>query len=329
MKRNTLRILLSFVAGMAVAYGLMLLEREASAPRVSAGEVLEVVLPDGTTQHFSFAEIERQRQELASLRQRVSELEQKAPASAPTAAPSPESTSPLSEGPGAAPSGPEAAGPGTHPGEDLDQPAGKGLGNIFSRIFTQPVMKELVAHEVNRQVGELAAVLELSQEQRTALEEILTRRRNEPPRGPSSGRTLEDELQGVLSSAQSERYREYTDKKRSLAGASPVERDLFELDWRLGLSDEQSAQVREILQEQFEKGRTPPAPTGPQAEEPVSRRIEDSLDQKASLDRETGEKLGKVLDESQHGVFLEYQKEKAAENELLRKLLQEEKAAAR
>ena len=339
MKRNTLWILLSFMAGMSISSALLLLDRQASAPRVGPTEIVEVVLPDGKVQHVSWAEIEREREELLSLRQRISELQQRLSTSAspgaglPLAAPKiPESTAPPPKAPSQ-----ESPQKETQPGTDSQ----KNLSKLFAKIFSQPIMQDLMKHQVDRQVGELSAVLNLAPEQKSELEEILKKRKSALPRGPASGsagpttaeegrappKSLEEEIEAVLTPAQAQRYQEYTEKKNALSGASAAERDVFELTWRLNLSEEQEKQTREIFQLQFEKGRIPSPVSGVQEEGPLSERIGSYLEKKSSLDRETSETMRKILDESQYQSFLDYQSEKDAETQLLRRLIEEEKAA--
>jgi len=339
MKRSTLWILLSFAAGMAVSYGLVLLDRQASVPRVGPTDIFEVVLPDGTVHHLSYAEIDRERQELFSLRQRLMEIQKKPSAAPPPAAglapaESVESGLPA-ERPEALAQGPKQAEP--EPAKDPQ----KNLSKFIAKIFSQPIMKDLLTHQTDRQAGELAAVLDLNPEQRAKLDEILKNRKSAFPwslepgtPGPAaeeerraSDKTLEEEIQPILSPAQVQRYHEYTDGKNALSRAPQVDRDLFEVSWRLKLTEEQEKLTRQIFQEQFQKGRTLSPLSSMEPEAPTSERIESYLQKKSSLDRETGERMKKVLDEGQHEAFLEYQREKDAESQLLRRLLDEEKAA--
>lgn len=339
MKRTTLWILLSFAGGMAVSYGLVFLDRQASVPRVGPTDVFEVVLSDGTVHHLSYAEIDRERQELLSLRQRLTEIQKKQSVAPPTAAglapAEPVETGRAADRPEALPQGPKQAEPesGKDPQKNLDK--------FIAKIFSQPIMKDLLTHQADRQAGELAAVLDLSPEQRARLDEILKNRKTAFPWGlepgtpgpaaekerRASSKTLEEEIQPILSPAQVQRYHEYTDGKNALSGASQVERDLFEVSWRFKLTEEQEKLTRQIFQEQFEKGRTYSPLSSLEPEAPTSERIESYLQKKSSLDQETGEKMKKILDARQHEAFLEYQREKDAESRLLRRLLDEEKAA--
>ena len=339
MKKNTLWILLSFLGGMSITLGLILLDRQASVLRVGPTEIVEVVLPGGKVQHLSYAEIEREREELLSLRQRMSEF-QKRP-SAP-ASPDAGSQPAVPEMPDSIAAPAQAPSQGSQQGEPQSSlESKKNLGKFFAKIFSQPIMQDLMTHQVNRQSGELADALDLTQEQKAELEQILKRRKVSFPQGPPSGpagpaaveegraspKSLEEEILAILTRAQAQRYQEYTEKKNALSGASTVERDVFEMSWRLKLTEEQEKQAREILQVQSEKGRTPPPLSGLQPEGPISERIETYLEKKASLERETSEKMKTILDENQYQAFLAVQSEKEAETQLLRRLLEEEKSA--
>ena len=339
MKRNTLWILLSFLGGMSITLGLILLDRQASVLRVGPTEIVEVILPGGKVQHLSYAEIEREREELLSLRQQMSEFQKRPSAPAPPDAGSKP----------AAPGMPDStAAPAQAPSQGLQQEEPrsspepkKNLGKFFAKIFSQPIMQDLMTHQVNRQAEELADALDLTPEQKAELEQILKRRKVSFPQGPASGpagptaveegraspKSLEEEILAILTRAQAQRYQEYTEKKNALSGASTVERDVFEMSWRLKLTEEQEKQAREILQVQSEKGRTPPPLSGLQPEGPISERIETYLEKKASLERETSEKMKTILDENQYQAFLAVQSEKEAETQLLRRLLEEEKSA--
>ena len=68
MKQRTfLWAFLSFLIGMGVAYGLIALDRQTTIPRLEMTDIFEVVTPDGTVRRLSYAEIEREKQDLRAL----------------------------------------------------------------------------------------------------------------------------------------------------------------------------------------------------------------------------------------------------------------------
>ena len=109
---------------------------------------------------------------------------------------------------------------------------GKNLQNLFARIFSQPIMEDLVEAQIAREAGELADVLDLTDEQLASVEEELKKRREPVGPGfrPSSPRptrqqaapetSLEEELASILTPEQYQKYQEYTEKKNALAGSS-------------------------------------------------------------------------------------------------------------
>ena len=198
-------------------------------------------------------------------------------------------------------------------------------------------MDDLVEAQIAREAGELADVLDLSDEQLASVEKELKEERSLCPRlsGPSPRpggeeqepeTTLEEELPSILTPEQYQRYQEYTEKKSALAGAPRLDREVFELDWRLKLTEEQEAPMREILKEQGEKpGQISSASTMEADASPVER-LEQHLEQRTAVNKETAERMKGVLEEEQYGVFLQYQEEGDTETLLLKRLIQEEQA---
>ena len=326
MKQRTfLWVFLSFLLGMGIAYGLITLDRHATIPRLEKTDIFEVVTSDGTVLRLSYAEIEREREELRALGQRPrgnARVVQK-----------------RSE-PGAAPPLPV---PDLPPGEDLPEeappkkPSDKNLKDLFAKIFSQPIMQDLMQAQVAREAGELADVLDLTDEQLATVEkEIKKRKRPFPPGAPgrSSGAgeeeqvpetTLEEELQTILTPEQYQRYQEYTEKKSALAGSPALDRQVFELNWRLNLSEDQEAPVREILKEQGEKRGQISRPSPMEGDASPGERLEKHLENRTALNKETAERMKAVLDEDQYEVFLQYQAERDTETQLLKRLIREER----
>lgn len=322
---------------MGVAFGLVHLDRQAKVPRLERTDIFEVVSPDGTILRLSYAEIERERQELSEIRQRLMEsartsAQRKASGEAP---------------PGTArepsPAGllPEAVEEASSGGAEAVEPkAGEGnLQNLLAKIFSQPVVEDLVQAQITREAGELADVLDLTDEQLATLEEELKKRKTRYPPGfraasSGSGReeqgpqaSLEEELQSILTPDQYQRYREYTEKKDALQGAAPLEKDLFELGWRLDLTEQQEDPVREILKEQEEKMKQISLAPPLGADASPAERLEKHLESRTSLNRETAERMKAVLDEGQYEAFIRYQEERDTETRLLKRLIQEEKSS--
>ena len=233
--------------------------------------------------------------------------------------------------------------PDLPPGEDLPEetppkkPSDKNLKDLFAKIFSQPIMQDLMQAQVAREAGELADVLDLTDEQLATVEkEIKKRKRPFPPGAPgrSSGAgeeeqvpetTLEEELQTILTPEQYQRYQEYTEKKSAIAGSPALDRQVFELDWRLKLTEEQEAPVREILKVQGEKmGEISPA-SAMEGDAPPAERLEKHLEMRTAMNKETAEKMKTVLEEDQYEVFLQYQVERDTETQLLKRLIQEER----
>ena len=326
MKQRTfLWVCVSFLLGMGVAYGLVALDRYATIPRLEKTDIFEVVDSDGTVLRLSYAEIERDRQELEDLRERLrgaprSAARRRVPAEAPSFT---------------IPDLPTAEAPGEEGG--ADKPPDKNLKDLFAKIFSQPIMQDLMQAQIAREAGEMADVLDLTDEQLASVEkELRKRKRNFPPgpAGPPSGpsgegsepkTTLQEELQSILTPAQYQKYQEYTEKKKALAGSPALDRQLFELNWRLKLTEEQEAPVREILREQEEKmGQISPA-SAVEGDAPPAERLKEHLARRTALNQETAEKMKTVLEEDQYEAFLQYQVERDTETRLLKNLIQEER----
>jgi hypothetical protein len=230
---------------------------------------------------------------------------------------------------------PPAEVPGREAG--AEKPSDKKLKDLFAKIFSQPIMQDLMQAQIARETGELADVLDLTDEQLAAVEqELKKRKRNFPPGmpGPSSDpeqeneepeTTLEEELQSILTPEQYQRYQEYTEKKSALTGATALDKQAFELNWRLKLTEEQEGPVREIMKEQGEKmGQLPPA-SALEGDATPGERLEKHLERRTALNKETAEKMKTVLEEDQYEVFLQYQVERDTETRLLKRLIQEER----
>ena len=322
MKQRTfLWVFVSFLLGMGVAYGLVVLDRHATIPRLEKTDIFEVVTSDGTVLRLSYAEIEREREELRALRDspRAVQNRRRQGEAPPFPVPNPTTAEALSE---------EAS---------AKKPTDKNLKDLFAKIFSQPIMQDLMQAQIAREAGELADVLDLTDEQLEKVEkEIKKRKRNFSPSVSGSSSepgeeeqepetTLEEELQTILTPEQYQRYQEYTEKKSALAGTPALDRQVFELDWRLELSEEQEAPVREILKEQAEKrGQISPA-SAMEGDSSPTERLEKHLAKRTELNKETAEKMKAVLEEDQYEVFLQYQVERDTETQLLKRLIQEER----
>ena len=330
MKQRTfLTVFLSFLAGMGVAYGLIYLDRQAAVPRLERTDVFEVVTSDGTLRRLSYAEVEREREELRDLRQRLGDMETNSVSRKgrvePSLVPVP------SVPPGEAPS--REAVEGMQP-----KAADRKLKDLFTRIFSQPIMQDLLEAQIAREAGELADVLDLTDEQLTTVEEELKKRRKRFPRGVEGTSTepareeagpqttLQEELQTILTPEQYRKYEEYTEKKNALIGAPALDRQVFELDWRLKLTEEQVAPVREILNEQGEKMNQLSSASAMEGEASPAERLQKHLDKRTALNKETADRMKTVLEEDQYEVFLQYQEEMDTETRLLKRLIQEELA---
>jgi hypothetical protein len=322
----------SFLVGMGVTYGLIYLDRQTTVPRLDRTDIFEVVSSDGTVLRLSYAEIEREREELDSIHQRIDELEravrrcrgqsEEPPQPAPQASPA--------EAP------PEQAAETREPRVPKTQ--GKNLQNLFARIFSQPIMEDLVEAQIAREAGELADVLDLTDEQLVALEEELKKRKKpaapgfrasspRPARQEAEPKTsLEEELASILTPEQYQKYQDYTEKKKGLAGSSPLDREVFELNWRLKLTEEQETPVREVLAEQREKMKQLSSAATFEGDADPVESLEKHLEQRTDVNKETAERMKGVLEEEQYEVFLRYLEEGDTETHLLERLIQEEQA---
>jgi hypothetical protein len=322
----------SFLVGMGVSYGLIYLDRQAMVPRLERTDIFEVVASDGTVLRLSYAEIEREREELDDIHVRLEELEravlrckeQGATPLTPALTPSPAEDAPK-----------DAAEP-TKAKKPKTQ--GKHLQDLFTRIFSQPIMEDLLEAQIAREAGELADVLDLTDEQLATLEEELKKRKkpvapglpgSSSPVAPEQAApetSLEEELASILTPEQYQKYQEYTEKKKALAGSSPLDRQVFELNWRLKLAEEQEALVREILAEQREKMKQLSLTSTFEGDASPVERLEQHLAQRTAVNKETADRMKGVLEEGQYEVFLQYQEEGDTETLLLKRLIQEEQA---
>ncbi len=332
MKRTSLGFLLFFLAGLAVGYGLMFLDRQAGILRLESTEIFKVALPDGTYHHLSYTEIERDRAELKQLRRRLAQLES---TRYPLTGPAPKKTEPAKEPvadlpPPTIPKNPEGI---PVPGADASR---KKLGDLFAKIFSKPVMKEIFRSQVKRQTGELSAVLELNDEQHKSLEEALEKRKQaltESRRTSPSGRAtagrqtdqdLEDLYQTLFTPEQYLKYEEYTEKKKEMAGAPSADRELFELTWRLGMNEEQESTAGEILATHWGKIQelSPMGGTGEEAS-PLDQ-FDEYLQKREAIVSNTAKSMKAVLDEDQNSEYLQYLEEKDTEARLFQKMIRSE-----
>jgi hypothetical protein len=129
-----------------------------------------------------------------------------------------------------------------------------------------------------------------------------------------------------LTPEQYRKYQEYTEKKKALTGTSPLDREVFELNWRLKLREEQEAPIREILAEQGEKMKQLASASTFEGDASPVERLEKHLEQRTAVNKETAERVKGVLEEGQYEVFLQYQEEGDTETLLLERLIQEEQA---
>jgi len=333
MRSKSLGFLLSFLAGLAVGYGLVFLDREATVPRLESTDIFQVVLPDGTYQHLSYAEIEREREELKRLRQRLARLEE-ARSAAPGAAPRKEPAEARADAEAPPPAGARPAPEGTPvPGGDESRMK---LTDLFAKIFSKPVMQRIVESQVKRESGEMTAVLGLSEAQRASLEEALQKKRQalaEGRGGPRAGRPggappgdadAEDPYRTILTPEQHRKYEEYTARKRDLAGASAADRELFELSWRLDLSEEQEGKAAEILGTHWERMQEL-SPAGVPGEEgsPLDQ-FDEYLQKRNALTAGTAEAMRSFLDEEQSREYVRYLEEKDTEARLFQEMIRSE-----
>jgi hypothetical protein len=324
-QRTFLWVFVSFLLGMGVAYGLVALDRHARIPRLARTDIFEVIARDGTVLRLTYAEIEREREDFRLLLERHRE---RPGAMARPAGPGQGSRARILDRPP-----PEA------PPADAGAKAASAnnLKELFQKIFSQPVIQDLMQAQVTREAGELADVLDLTDEQLEAVQkEIEKRKRSLPPgmpgasSGPEPGGTepdppLEEALRSILDPGQYQRYQAYVEKKNALAGSPALEREVFELNWRLKLTQEQEDSVREILSEQGEKlAKSSAVPASGRDASPAER-LEMHLESRKALNKETAEKMKAVLEEDQHEAFLRYQVERDTETRLLKRLIEQER----
>jgi hypothetical protein len=212
----------------------------------------------------------------------------------------------------------------------------KKIGDLFAKIFSKPVMQEIVRSQVKRQAGELSAVLGLSEEQRKTLEAELEKRKNKgtqnrgrpaaasPLSSAQEEQDLEDLYRSLFSPEQFQRYEEYTEKKKELGGGSPTDRELFELTWRLDLNEEQEAKAGDVLKEQWEKIQQLSPMTGPDDETSPLDQFNQYLDKRNDIVNGSTEQLKTFLDEDQVTGYIHYLEEKETETKLLQKMIQSE-----
>jgi len=335
MKKRFLGLLICFALGLSVGYGLAYLDRQTRVPRLQRTEVFEVVFPDGTDQHLSYAEVEREREELRRLRARVAQLEglragkARPPGPGPGARPGP---APAPAEPGAAE--PQAAPGAAPPPADAAGPQKK-LGDLFAKLFSKPVMEEIVRSQAERQAGELSAVLDLSPEQAATLLAELEKRKREAldsrsrPEAGRAGPAREarelDELSRTLfTPEQLQRYEEYNEKKKSVRGAPPPERELLEVAWRLHLSPEQEARAGAVLRDQWEKIQQLSPVGGADEEASPLDQFNQYLDRREEIVTRSTEQMKAILDEDQMAGYAQYLGEKDTETRLLQKMIRSE-----
>ncbi len=329
MRPSTGWMLVAFVAGVAVALGLSYLNTKASVPRIDSTAIFQIVLPDGSIKHLSYSEIERDREELRILRERLRALEDRTQASQrdvqPKAAQSPTSSQPEPKKTAAE-------------GKDQGSTATQGLKEVFTKLMNSATLKTLADEQIMREAGELAAVLDLNKEQRQKVEEAIRKRKKIPSfsldadataREQAQAKTephtpLEEELRSFVPPEKFARYQEYTEKKKQLTGASALERDLLELTYRLDLSEEQQAAVREVLKEHDEKAQHISLDAGQDEKMTPVERIQTYLEQKIAIDKDIARRMERILNQTQQAAFLQYQNEKSAEIRILKKLLEED-----
>ncbi len=327
MKQKSLTIGISFLAGVIVTYGFIQLDRQARVPRLKSSKIFEVLLPDGTIQHVSYAEIQRLKEELQTLRQHIKELEQQKFHTKKGQAPQ------QYEGP---------KEDSRHTASELSsqtsasKPTSKNVSTFFSKIFSKPIMKKLRNNQIVRQTGELTAVLDLSDEQKLKVEKLLKERQPdsqgiEGTPLPESAQeqlnkkiSLEEKIRSILSAEQAQRYQEYTEQKKAMTKAPPQEKAFFEISWRLKLTEEQKTQVQEILEEQIDRAKNISQIGEGESDLPPLEKIKKQLEKRAALNEETAKKMELILDEDQFNAFLQYQTEREKETKFFQEMITEE-----
>jgi len=330
MKSKSLGILLVFIAGVAVGYGLFFLDRQASIPRVEESEIFEVVRTDGELERLSYLDMAQEQEQEHHLKEEIKRLT-KALAHAKRTRRRPQHGPPEDSIPQGS-----AARPGAEAKSQASRSPKKSLGTLFAKIFSQPAMQDLTRAQIKRQSAELTAVLGLTPEQQQSLETALQKRKKVLPAlfkdasspatsaaNQPSEKSLDDEIRAILTEDQLQPYQEYTERKASLRNAPVIEKELLEVSWRLSLTGEQEPQVREILQEHHEKLRAlSPRSLAPEEDVSPSDRFESYLQEKNLLNQKSAERMKTVLDEDQLNAFLQYQEEKDAEARMFQELIQ-------
>jgi len=333
MQRTFLGFVICFLGGLAVGYGLAYLDHQASVPRLELDrtEIFELAFPDGTSERLSYTDVERERTELKHLRRRLVSLEEKR-LSSPSLPPR---KAPKTSGQSAETSGTSPGEASAAPSSRLPETSKKKLGDLFAKIFSKPVMQEIVRSQVKRQAGELSAVLDLSDEQRKTLEAELAKRKREhalnrgrPAAGPMNSaresQDLEDLYRTVFSPEQLRRYEEYTEKKKELAGAPPTDRELFELTWRLDLNEEQETKAGEVLKAQWKTIQQLSPVAGPDSETSPLDQFNQYLEKRKETISRSTEQLKTFLEEDQIAGYLQYLQDKDTETKLLQKMIRSE-----
>jgi len=332
MKHKSLWIVIGFIAGALITLAVLQLDRQVHVPKLSSTEIFEVLLPDGTVQHLSYSEIERQKQELQMLKKRLTQLEQEAFHAKTTK----ESKKALIQNDKET----FAQVPSKQEEEDNKKISPKDASAFFSKVFSKPVMEKMAYSQISRKAGELAAGLDLSPEQQQEIEDLLknqnprlrelepTKTSDEEQEDNTPERTLEEGLKDILSQEQYQEYQDYNEKKKALTKASPMEKSLLEISWRLKLNEEQKAQTREILQEQQEKALSLVQARQQDSDLSPIEQIEQYIEKKEALTKETAAKMESVLTEDQINGFLLYQEQSNMETQLLQQLIAEERGAS-
>jgi len=323
-------LLVFFVVGLAVGYGLAYLDGQTRVPRLEPTEVFTVVFPDGTFRHLSYAEVERERAELRLLRQHLARREEPRP--------SPASAPPSTEPPGQGEEepAPPSPRPSAEASAEIQESSRKKVGDLFAKLFSKPVMREIALSQARRQAGELSAVLGLTDEQRKSLETELERRKQELAQGrgtpPSAGpagsprgeRDLEDLVRNLLTPEQYRRYETYTERKKEIGRAPVPDQELFELTWRLDLNEEQEVRASEILKAQWEKIQQLSPMAGSEDETSPLDQFQRYLDKRDEIVSRSTEQFKSFLDEDQLPGYLQYVSEKEMETHLLQKMIRSE-----
>ena len=315
MKQTFLLFLLCFVVGLATGYGLAHLDRRAEVVTVSPTEVFRVSLGNGTYQHLSYADVQRDRRELDRLRSNLHRAKRSRvtrPTRTPTLSP---------------PSPPRShtRPDGAH--AESREESRQRLGALFAKIFSKSVMSDVADARVQRQVGELSAVLDLTEEQQGLLREALARRDHPegPPPGPGEREeALEEIYRSVFSPEQYQRYREYRAAKNDMAGAPTVDREVFELSWRLNLTEDQKVQVTEICRQRQNRLEKVSRAESQDAADFPGERLRRYVEEREAAEDEEAQQMRDVLGDEQYAAYEQYRKEKDPETRILETMVAEE-----